>query len=402
MQGHRPLSFPSSSCTKIVCMYKFLLTAVATVTCMTAAYCILCIIAAAQYISRRARPVSISHSMPPISILKPLKGTDPEMYESLRSHCTQDYPEYEILFGISDPQDPAAGIVNRLQQEFPNRSIQLLHCEKDLGPNSKVSSLAQLAVVAKYDMLLVNDSDIRVQSSYLSIVATELQQPGVGLVTCPYRGVPARTFGSRLESLGISTDFMPGVLIAMQIERGLRFGLGSTLALRKGDLEAIGGFEALADYLADDYQIGRRVAERNLRTELSRIIVDTYLPKYDFAGFITHQLRWMRTIRASRPAGYAGLPLTFTLLWAMLSVILARGAQWAWGLFAVAVLLRFAAAIVTGGFVLRDRSLLRLFWLLPLRDLLAPFVWMAGLVGRKIVWRGKVFELEHGKLIRRG
>ena len=382
-------------------MYKFLLTAVATVTCISAAYCVSCIIAAAQYINRRARPLSVSHNLPPFSILKPLKGTDPEMYKSLRSHCTQNYPEYEILFGISDLQDPAAEVVKQLQLEFPNRSIQLLHCEKDLGPNSKVSSLAQLAVVAKYDVLLVNDSDIRVQSSYLSIIATELQQPGVGLVTCPYRGVPAGTFGSRLESLGISTDFMPGVLVAMQIERGLRFGLGSTLALRKGDLQAIGGFEALTDYLADDYQLGRRIAERNLRIELSRTIVETYLPNYDFAGFITHQLRWMRTIRASRPAGYAGLPLTFTLPWAMHSLILARGARWAWGLFAVAVLLRFAAAIVTGGFVLRDRTVLRLFWLLPLRDLLAPFVWMAGLVGRKIVWRGKVFELEHGKLIPR-
>ena len=135
MQGHSPLSFPSSSCTKIVCMYKFLLTAVATVTCMTAAYCILCIIAAAQYISRRARPVSISHSMPPISILKPLKGTDPEMYESLRSHCTQDYPEYEILFGISDPGDPSAEIVKSLQKEFPDRITHLVHCGKNLGAN---------------------------------------------------------------------------------------------------------------------------------------------------------------------------------------------------------------------------------------------------------------------------
>jgi ceramide glucosyltransferase len=382
-------------------MYKFLLIAVALVTCMSTAYCVLCIIAAAQYISRSARPISISHNLPPVSILKPLKGTDPEMYENLRSHCTQVYPEYEILFGINDPHDPAAAIVTQLQEEFPNRSIRLLHCEKDLGPNSKVSSLAQTAVISKYDVLVVNDSDIRVDPNYLTTVATELQQPGVGLVTCPYRGIPARTFGSRLESLGISTDFMPGVLVAMQIERGLRFGLGSTLALRKRDLEAIGGFEVLAEYLADDYELGRRIAERNLRIELSRTIVETYLPKYDSAGFISHQLRWMRTIRVSRPRGYAGLPLTFTLLWAMLSVILARGAEWAWGLFAVAVLLRFAAAIVTGGLVLRDRSVPRLFWLLPLRDLIAPFIWMTGLVGRKIVWRGKVFELEHGKLIAR-
>jgi ceramide glucosyltransferase len=380
-------------------MYNFLLIAVALLTSASAAYCVVCVIAAAKFVRLRARSFSVASTLPPLSILKPLKGTDPEMYESLRSHCTQDYPEYEILFGISDPHDPAAAMVKQLQQEFPNRSIHLLHCEKNLGPNSKVSSLAQLAVISKYDVMVVNDSDIRVEPNYLSTVATELQQPGVGLVTCPYRGVPARTFGSRLESLGISTDFMPGVLVAMQIERGLRFGLGSTLALRKRDLEAIGGFEALAEYLADDYQLGRHITEKNLRIELSRTIVDTYLPNYDVAGFINHQLRWMRTIRASRPRGYAGLPLTFTLPWAMLSLILARGAPWAWVFLAFALSLRFAAARVTSGFVLRDRSALRLFWLLPLRDLLAPFIWMACLVGRKIIWRGKVFELDHGKLI---
>jgi ceramide glucosyltransferase len=248
---------------------------------------------------------------------------------------------------------------------------------------------------------LVNDSDIRVEADYLRTVATELQQPGVGLVTCLYRGVPASTLGSQLESLGISTDFISGALVAREIENGLRFGLGSTLALRKSDLQAIGGFEALADRLADDYELGRRIVEKNLRIQLSRIVVETYLPEYDFAAFINHQLRWMRTIRASRPGGYTGLLLTFTLPWAAFALVLARRAPWAVLLFVIALLLRFAAATVTGSSVLRDRSLLRSFWLLPIRDLLVPFIWMAGLVGRKIVWRGKVFELVHGKLIPR-
>ena len=382
-------------------MYKFLLIVIALLTSASAAYCVVCIIAAGKYIRHRARPLFVASALPPLSILKPLKGTDPEMYGSLRSHCTQDYPEYEILFGISDPHDLAAAIVKQLQQEFPSRSIHLLHCQKNLGPNLKVSSLAQLAAIAKYDMLVVNDSDIRVEPNYLSSIATELQQPEVGLVTCLYRGVPTSSLGSQLESLGISTDFMPGVLVAVQIERGLRFGLGSTLALRKRHLEAVGGFEALAEFLADDYELGSHLAKENFRIELSRTIVDTYLPNYEFAAFITHQLRWMRTIRASRPGGYAGLPLTFTLPWAVLTLILAHGSPWASTFFAIVVALRISAAIVTANFVLRDRTLPRLLWLLPIRDLLAPFIWMAGLFGRKINWRGKIFELEHGKLIPR-
>ena len=380
-------------------MYGFLLIVVGLATCVSAAYSVMCIIACISYVRRRALPFSAPSSLPPISILKPLKGTDPEMYQSFRSHCIQNYSEYELLFGISDPQDPAAEIVKRLQQEFPDRRIELVYCDKNLGPNGKVSTLAQLSAVAKHDALLVNDSDIRVEPDYLLTIATELQQPGIGLVTCLYRGVPAPTMGSKLECLGISADFIPGALVASLIEGGLRFGLGSTLALRRKDLQAIDGFEALADYLADDYQLGRRIAESNLRVQLSRTSVETYLPAYDLSRFITHQLRWMRTIRASRPGGYAGLVMTFTLPWAILALLLARGAHWACLLFAAAILLRFAVAIISGRTVLRDRHLFRLLWLLPLRDLLTPFVWIGGLVGRKIIWRGKEFELRDGKLI---
>jgi ceramide glucosyltransferase len=379
-------------------MHKILLTAVALMTSLSAAYCLLCIMAAAAYTRRRNRPLPVATTLPPISILKPLKGTDPEMYASLRSHCTQNYPKYEILFGIGDLEDPAAEVVECLRREFPDHAIRLVHCHKNLGPNGKVSSLAQLAANAKYDMLLVNDSDIRVEPDYLRTVATELQQPDVGMVTCLYRGVPARTIASKLESLGISTDFVPGVLVASLIEGGIRFALGSTLALRKEHLQAIGGFESLTQYLADDYQLGLRISEKKLKIELSREIVDTYLPAYSCRAFITHQLRWMRTIRASRPAGYAGLPFTFTLPLGILSVLLAADSLWAWALFAVAASLRLTAAVTTGVFVLRDRQPPSLMWLLPLRDLIAPFLWIAGHFGRKIVWRGKVFDLDHGKL----
>ncbi len=186
----------------------------------------------------------LTQALPPISILKPLKGTDPEIYESFRSHCLQDYPEYEIIFGVSDPNDPAIESVKALQREFPDRRIQLLVSPKILGANVKVSNLAQMLTEARYDHLIVNDSDIRVEPDYLRRVIAPLADSRVGMVTCLYRGVAGATLGSRLEALGISTDFCPSVLAARQLEGGIRFGLGSTLAFRRAELEKIGGFIA--------------------------------------------------------------------------------------------------------------------------------------------------------------
>jgi ceramide glucosyltransferase len=372
----------------------------AVITGASMGYCVLCIWAAARYASQAKRGSALIADLPPVSILKPLKGTDPEMYESFRSHCLQDYPEYEILFGVSDASDPAAELVEKLQREFPSRAIRLVRCEENLGANGKVSSLIQLAAAAKYDFILVNDSDIRVAPDYLRIVIAELQATDTGLVTCLYRGVPADTIASRLESLGISTDFVPGVLAARQIEGGLHFGLGSTLALRRKDLEAVGGFEAIADYLGDDYELGKRIADTGLKVELSNATVDTFLPAYSFSGFFSHQLRWARTIRASRPGGYAGLLVTYTLPWAILCFVLARGATWAWALFAGAALLRLSMVLVAGVSVLQDKDVQRSLWLLPIRDILAVIVWAGGLVGKKIVWRGEEFYLDRGKLTR--
>jgi ceramide glucosyltransferase len=374
----------------------------AAITVSSMGYCVLCIWAAGRYASESKLSAAQVSDSPPVSILKPLKGTDPEMYESFRSHCQQDYPQYEILFGVSESTDPAAALVERLQREFPRQPIRLVLCEKDLGVNGKVSSLVQLAAEAKYGILLVNDSDIRVSPDYLRTVIAELHSPNAGLVTCLYRGVPAKTLASRLESLGISTDFVPGVLAAKQIEGGLHFGLGSTLAFRRKDLEAIGGFEAIVDYLADDYELGKRIAEQGLKVVLSNSVVETFLPAYGFSGFFSHQLRWARTIRVSRPGGYAGLLLTYTLPWATLCLLLAHGATWAWGLLATALLLRITMAWASAISVLKDEEAVRWLWLLPLRDFLAPLVWIAGIFGRKIVWRGEEFELENRKLKRLG
>ena len=374
------------------------------------AYYGLCLFSAANFLRERramggggARP---TQSQQPVSILKPLRGTDPEMYESLRSHCLQDFPEYEIIFGVSEPDDPAIPLIERLKLEFPGCPIRLMVCAKSLGANVKVSNLAQMLLEAKHEIILVNDSDIRVQTDYLQRVTAPLADAQVGLVTCLYRGVPARTLGSRLESLGISTDFSAGVFAARQLESSIRFGLGSTLAFRRRDLEAIGGFESFVDYLADDYEIGRRIAARGLEVKLSEVVVETFLPAYTLGEFVDHQLRWGRTVRDSRRWGYLGLVLTFGLPWALLalslSLWLSRGALEAWLLLVAVAGLRVAVALLVGWSVLRDRQVLRLLPLLPLRDLVALLVWIASLAGHTVIWRGESFWLRNGRLVRSG
>src|ERR1019366_6488046 len=252
------------------------------------------------------QPPLPASQLPPVSILKPLKGVDPEIWESFCSHCEQEYPEFQLIFGVGDPGDPAIEVVRKLQAKYPNLPIELMVCDRVLGANIKVSNLAQMLPAARHELLLVNDSDIRVPSDYLRKVITPLADSSVGLVTCLYRGVAGPTLGSRLEALSISTDFVPGVLSARFLEKGLHFGFGSTLAFRRRDLEAIGGFEALLDYLADDYELGWRIAATGKRVELSAATVTTFLPAYTMRDFIRHQLRWSRTIRDARRWGYAG------------------------------------------------------------------------------------------------
>jgi len=338
--------------------------------------------------------------LPPVSILKPLKGLDPQMWEAFCSHCEQDYPEFELIFGVSDPNDPAIALVLRLQEKYPRRKIDLLVCPRDLGNNRKLGTLAQMLPSARHEVLLLNDSDIRVPPDYLRRVIAPLAESMVGLVTCLYRGIPRPTVGSRLEALGIGTDFVPGVLSARLIEGGLHFGLGSTLAFRRSDLQAIGGFEAFVDYLADDYEIGNRIARLGKRIELSEVVVETFLPAYSFREYVDHQLRWARSVRAARSWGYAGLILTFGLPWATLALLAGREALWAWWLFVVTVAARTSVGLTAAVAGLDDTQPLRDLFLLPLRDLIAPVIWAAGLVGNRIFWRGDEFYLNNGRLER--
>jgi ceramide glucosyltransferase len=368
----------------------------------TCFYYLFCLWAAAQF-SREAnfeRDEVAKAFTPGISILKPLKGIDPEIYASFRSHCLQDYPDYEIIFGVSDRNDPAIESVKRLQAEFPQRNIRLVVCEKNLGANVKVSNLAQMLPLAKYEYLIVNDSDIRAPSDYLQRVIQPLHNPAVGMVTCLYRGVAAPTLGSQLEALGISTDFCPSVLVARQLEGEIRFGFGSTLAFRRADLEKIGGFAPIADYLADDYELGKRIADQRLGVKLSELVVETYLPPYSLRSFLAHQLRWARGVRDARRSGYVGLIFTFGTFWSLFALLASRGAGWAWVALAITLFLRCTVALFVSKKVLHDGQVPTSLWLIPLRDLLAVAIWVVSLAGNTVTWRGERFRLQNGKLTR--
>jgi ceramide glucosyltransferase len=359
---------------------------------------------------RAVRRQPVGGYTPPVSILKPLRGTDRQMYESFRSHCLQDYPQYEILFGVNHASDEAAAEVERLRREFPGHDIRLVVCAEALGSNRKVSNLAQMMKEAKYGHIVVNDSDIRVERDYLRRIVAPMEvapqhvagmeaRP-VGLVTALYRAEAGRSLASRMEAITIATDFAGGVLCAVELEGGLHFGLGSTLAFPRAAAEAIGGMEALADYLADDHELGRMIAEAGYKVVLSEVVVETFLPEYDFGAMFEHQLRWARTVRDLRKFGYLGVLLTFGLPWAMAAALCAGGAAWSLGLLGAVAGARFASGYLLCGPILNDRQTLRDLWLIPARDVVGVAIWFSSFGGDTIVWRGERFHLKDGRLTR--
>ncbi|MBZ5724613.1 MAG: bacteriohopanetetrol glucosamine biosynthesis glycosyltransferase HpnI [Acidobacteriia bacterium] len=348
-----------------------------------AAYYLLAIVATVRW-PRSHRPRAQASVPAPLSILKPIHGRDPRFYEAIRSHAAQDYPQFEILFGVSDPSDTALQDIARLQSEFPARSIAVFAVATK-APNAKVGVLAELAKHARYPLLLVNDSDIEVEPGYLRAVAAPLDDPTIGMVTCLYRGL-GESWASGAEALGIATEFTPSVLVA-RLLGVVEFALGSTMMFRAAALRKIGGFESIAGYLADDYQLGNRIHALGYRIEFAPIVVETDLGAESWAQTWRHQVRWSRTIRVSHPAGYYGCIVTHATLWAL--VAFAAGQWWAG---AAALGLRMAAGILAG-VLLRDRHVARYFWLIPLRDLFGFAVWIAGALGSTVYWRDRKLAL---------
>jgi ceramide glucosyltransferase len=327
---------------------------------------------------------------PAVSILKPVKGLDPQAYENFASFCRQDYPEYELVFGASDCDDPAIAIVRQLQRDFPKVSIRLVVHPPE-GANRKSAMLDRLVAQAAHDVLVISDSDIRVTEDYLGRVVAPLGDEGVGLVTCLYRSEAAISFTARLEALYLDTNFLPAVLLGNDVV-GSRFALGATLALRREDLRRIGGYWAFVDYLTDDYQLGLRVVQAGLKLRLCSYVVANVIGQTTFREQWDREVRWARGIRVNRGVQYAALLLPLTVPLAGLLVLGTAGAPWAMAVLAVSLGQRW----VTAWMMMRDlrhaKARRNLLWL-PVRDGLSALIWCVGAVGRRVRWRGEEFVL---------
>jgi ceramide glucosyltransferase len=332
-----------------------------------------------------AAPVS---ETPPVTLLKPLCGEEPETYECLRSFCHQDYPQFQIIFGVPDEGDPALAIARRLKREFPHRDLRIVLEGRQHGSNRKVSNLINMMPHARHDYLVLSDSDIRVRPDYLRRVVAPLLDDGVGIVTCAYRGVARKGLWSLLGSMYINEWFMPSVRVAALA--GTRsFAFGATIAIRRCVLARIGGFPCIVNQLADDYRLGEATRRLGLRTVLSDVEVDTYVTESSFRELIRHEVRWLRTIRALRPSGYSLSFITFGVPLTALQALLMDGSAPAVTLFAITLgarLLLHLKARPPG----RPVSHLLAF---PVRDVLSLGLWSWSFAANFVVWRGDRYRV---------
>lgn len=360
------------------------------------AYYVVAIIAALRFF--RGRYAAPSDFTPPLSILKPIYGLDRETYQNYASFCLQDYPDYEILFCVSDDRDPAIPVIAELARNFPERKIKLIVGSEPLGVSDKVNKLCRMVREAAHETVVVSDSDVRVEPQYLRAIAAPFRDPKIGAVTCLYRGLTDGSLAANLEAIGNSTDFTAGVLMAWMLGE-VNFTLGATMATTKTRLAEIGGFESLVDHFSDDYELGNRIAARGHRVQLSTFPVSIVYPHQTLGDAFRHQLRWNLSIRYSRPAGHLGLICTQGLLLALLAAVSAPSAAWAVSLVLGYLVLRGASAWIIGVAGMRDALLRRKMELLPLRDAFAFVVWVASFFPQRIHWRGQEFYVRDKRLV---
>lgn len=359
---------------------------------IAAGYAVLTVVAALAWrISSIRRPMPTLR--PAVTLLKPLCGAEPELYENLRSFCLQDYPSFQIVFGARDVSDPAVGIAQRLVREFPALPIEIVVDAAQQGPNRKVSNLINMLPRARHDMLIIADSDTRVGADYLSIVAAPLLDQKNGLVTCLHRIIPVGGVWSRLASMYVNDWYMPTVMLAWLFgHRG--YVSGQTIGLTRNTLNAMGGFQAIVNYLADDYQLGKEVRRLGLRIALASCTLDTLQSEPSAGALLGHELRWMRTIRTLAPGSFPLLFVSFTLplLAAGLALTAAQPEFLPLSLLCVVIVSRIG---VSGLVRLSQRRIpLRDLWLLPLRDLLLCWTWLRALFASRLRWRGQEFEVD--------
>jgi ceramide glucosyltransferase len=359
---------------------------------IAASYAVLALVAVLVWQSRRVTKHSLP--LPPVTILKPLCGAEPGLYHNLRSFCQQDYPEFQIVFGVRDLADPALLVVERLAAEFPCMSIDIVVNPEQHGSNRKVSSLINMLARARYDVLAMADSDVFVEPDYLATVTAPLMDRNVGLVTCIYRDAPTQRIWSRLGAMYINEWYMPSVLVAWLFGHRA-YASGQTLCLRRDTLALIGGLAATANHLAEDYQLGELVRGCGLRIVLSPYVLKAEHHEPNVDSLVRHELRWMRTIRMLRPRSFCFIFLTFSLPLAIVGIALSAAdrpvSTAAWGLFVATLLARLALHFVHR--LAGDRAVLSDLWLLPARDLLLSWVWSQSFFASRITWSGGEFDV---------
>jgi ceramide glucosyltransferase len=327
----------------------------------------------------------------PVSVLKPLRGLDREAAENFASFCLQDYGRWEIVFGAEDESEPSLEAARRVAREHPEADISIVIGPLVPGANPKVRMLAKLAAAAKYPLLLVSDSDIRAGRSHLRNMVGPLSDPKVGVVTCLYRTSGTGFIGT-LDSLALTTEFLPGALVARQLE-GMSFAMGAGILIRREVLAEIGGFAAIERGLADDYMLGRLPAAAGHRVELACDVVDHQLGTKDLKDLNARQTRWNLGIRTSRPWGYAGLVFTQGTAAALFFLLATGGSALGWSVAGATLAVRLGAAWFLAARCLHDKSVGRLLWLVPFRDLVGTLFWLKTFFGSTVVWRGRRFRV---------
>lgn len=360
------------------------------------AYYLVAIFAALRFF-RRECAKSLPDFTPPASILKPVHGVDFASHENFSSFCRQDYPEYEVLFCVDKMSDPAVAVVQKVISEFPHCRIRIFSGAAQFGANRKVNNLALLTKEAAHEFVVQSDGDVRVSPNYLREVIAPFVDPDVGVVSCFYRGIAQPNLGAELEGVGAASDFFAGALVADSLE-GITFALGASVATRKSWLARIGGYEALAKLLADDYEIGNRIHKAGGKVLFCRQPVWTMYPAQTFKGFWEHQVRWARTVRVVRPASFLALTFTHGLPWALLAAAIAP-VPWLGALYLAAYLvLRLVMAWVVGVWGVGDELLKRKLWLVPLRDAIHFVVWLAGFASNRVNWGGVEYTIHNGEM----